>query len=90
MEDKIRKVVGEYVDKNLTSVCDYQRLKEDQISHIKDISTSIVLERQGIRSGGGFVSAILNNDFEQIIGRADETCLRALRLFLLVKLWVKI
>lgn len=90
MEDKIRKIVGEYVDKNLTSVSDWHKLGEDQISHIKDVSTSIILERENIKSGGGFVSAIMDNDFEQIISRADGICLRALKLFLLVKLWVRI
>jgi len=89
-EEKLKCAVNEYVDKNLSAVDNWTTLGEDQISHIKNIAISIVFDREGIMHGGHFVKAVLNNDLENALFRADSVCERALKLFIYVKKFVYI
>ena len=59
-------------------------LTEADAAHVRDIAFSVVMAREGIFSACGFVSEILANDLEDAIGRADNTCLRALKFFVYV------
>jgi hypothetical protein len=59
-------------------------LTEDEESHVRDIAFSIIMAREEIFTAGGFANAILANDLEDTIGRADNTCLRALKFFVYV------
>jgi hypothetical protein len=86
--DKMAKKVNEYVDENLKEIINWQSLNDEEILHIKFISKSIILARDGILSGSSFVTAIIDNNLEKAITNADFACLRALKLFILVKLWV--
>ncbi len=63
-------------------------LTEDEESHVRDIAFSIVMAREGIFTAGGFVSAIRANDLEATLGRADNTCMRALKFFTYVNQYV--
>ncbi len=43
-----------------------------------------------ILKGGSFIQAIIDNDLEEAIGRADDVAIRGLKLFVLVNLWLQI
>ena len=51
--------------------------------HIVDIIVSVMMHRDGLRQGGGFVEAICNNDLRGAIGRADGDCTQHLRVIAL-------
>jgi hypothetical protein len=45
----------------------------DQLQHIAQIGASIVMHKAGLRSGGGFVEAVCDNNLVSAAGRADST-----------------
>ncbi len=45
----------------------------DEQRHVAQIGSSIMMHRDGTLNGGGFVTAFVNNDLMQAIGRADKT-----------------
>jgi hypothetical protein len=51
--------------------------------HIIDVIVSVMMTRDGIMQGGGFVQAIVNNDLRGAIGRADGDCTTHLRVIAL-------
>lgn len=55
----------------------------DYSDHIVDIIVSVMMTRDGIMQGGGFVQAIVNNDLRGAIGRADDDCTKHLRVIAL-------
>jgi hypothetical protein len=63
-----------------------KRYKYDDISeHIVDVMISVMMHRDGVRIGGGFVEAINNNNLDEACSRADDDCINYLRLFSLIK-----
>lgn len=48
--------------------------------HVIRIIKSVMMHRDGVLSGGGFVEAVVNNDLRQAVGRADATCYGALKV----------
>jgi hypothetical protein len=54
--------------------------REDVSEHIIDIIISVMLTRDGIMQGGGFVQAICQNDLRNAVGRADGDCIKHLKL----------
>jgi hypothetical protein len=62
-----------------------QPVTEGERRHIVDIAASIIMTRDNILQGGGFVEAIIANNLSQAISRADSTCIRALKFFVMVK-----
>ena len=54
--------------------------REDVSEHIIDIIISVMLTRDGIMQGGGFVQAICQNDLRNAVGRADSDCIKHLKL----------
>lgn len=42
--------------------------------HLLDIIRSVMLHRDGVQTGGHFVTAVCTNDLRGAIGRADATC----------------
>ena len=42
--------------------------------HLIDIVRSVMMHRDGIQTGGHFVTAVCNNDLREAVGRADATC----------------
>ena len=53
--------------------------------HIIDIIISVMMHRDGIQSGGGFVTSVCNNDLIGAISRADSECIKHLKLISLAK-----
>jgi hypothetical protein len=56
---------------------------ENYSDHIVDVIVSVMMDRDGIMQGGGFVQAICNNDLRGAISRADEDCTKHLRVIAL-------
>ena len=59
--------------------------REDVSEHIVDIIVSVMMHRDGIQTGGGFVNAVCNNDLTGAITRADRECIKHLKLIGLSK-----
>ena len=53
--------------------------------HIIDVMMSVMKTRDGYWQGGGFVQAIIDNNLDEACSRADDDCIKHLRLFSLVK-----
>lgn len=51
---------------------------QEELSHIAQISHSIVLHKYGLRSGGGFVQAVCKDSLSEAAGRADSTMQKVL------------
>lgn len=82
--EKAKADAKKYVDENL-EWCLAQPVTEGERIHIVDIATSIIMTRDNILQGGGFVEAIIDNNLSQAISRADSTCIKALKFFVMVK-----
>ena len=52
-------------------------------SHNVDIMVSIMMHRDGIMSGGGFVEAVCDNKLVEAVSRADMDNLRVIKLLAL-------
>lgn len=61
---------------------------EDTKGHVISIARSLMMHRDNIMHGGGFVTAIINNDLEGAIGRADDVCKNHLPFFVHCKRYV--
>lgn len=88
-QEKIRKAVEEYLDKNAHS----GGIDAELLMHVPDareqiisIGTSIMCTRWGIgrQSAGGFVQAFVNNDLRETFLRADSINRQCIRLYLLM------
>jgi len=76
----VKNLVANYLKENGT----HAGLSEAdcQNDHIVEIGTSILCTRWEIGyAGGGFVQAVVNNDLQAAIGRADSTNVRALKFY---------
>ena len=60
-----------------------QAWEVDVTKHNVDIMISIMMHRDGIMSGGGFVEAVCNNDLMEAVSRADMDTLRVIKLLAL-------
>ena len=56
---------------------------ENYSDHIVDIIVSVMMDRDDVMQGGGFVQAICNNDLRGAISRADDDCINHLRVIAL-------
>jgi hypothetical protein len=54
-------------------------------SHIIHVMASIMLTRDNELQGGSFVQAIVNNDLDEAISRADDECIKHLKMFSIAK-----
>jgi hypothetical protein len=88
MYDNYRKKVAESLQKNLSMITGRESLSATSLQHIEDVAVSIILTREKLQTGGSFVQAIVDNDLEGAIGRADSDCARALRFFVYVKRFI--
>lgn len=64
-------------------------LSKEDLSHVFNIATSILMQRDGLQNGGGFVNAIITNNLDEAIDRADRTCINALKFFSYIKRFVQ-
>lgn len=53
--------------------------------HIVNVMISVMMHRDGYQRGGSFVEAICDNKLDEACSRADDDCIKYLRLFSLVK-----
>lgn len=66
------------------AVIDFLNRYQEQVSeHIIDVMISVMMTRDGKLMGGGFVKAICNNDLKDAISRADNECLKHIRIITL-------
>lgn len=56
------------------------RVKPEDMGHVTDMVSSVMMTRDKYIRGGGFVQAVVDNDLYQAINRGDETCLRNLKV----------
>lgn len=59
------------------------RYKEQVSEHIIDVMISVMMTRDGKLIGGSFVKAICNNDLKDAISRADDECIKHIRIITL-------
>ena len=82
--DLYRKTAFSYIDKNLDWL-GLSNLTADEISHIKNLASSVMMTRDKYILGGGFVQAVIDNNLEQAINRADNTAIKGLKAFVIIK-----
>ena len=61
---------------------------DNDIDHICGIATSIMMTRDGVLSGGSFVIAVVENNLESAISRADSVCVQNLPFFVYCKRFI--
>ena len=67
----------------------YAAITDDQ-RHIVHIGSSIMMHRDGILNGGGFVTAFVNNDLIDAVNRADKTVINHFTFFANIKQYGRI
>lgn len=77
---------AKYYDRLLDTDGLSQMIEEQ--NHVKNVAKSIMLHRDEVMHGGGFVQAIMNNDLESCLYRADDVVIKYLKFFMNVKLYV--
>lgn len=58
--------------------------------HIINIARSVMMHRDGIMKGGSFVTAIVENDLDGAITRADSVCVQNIPFFVHCKRFINI
>jgi hypothetical protein len=58
---------------------DYAKLWNVTDAHVIQIMKSVMLHRDGLRPGGGFVQSVVENNLNLAVGRADDTCAKYLK-----------
>ena len=66
----------------------FGEISDSDYLHIIDIATSVMLTRDNILQGGGFVQSIVKNDLEGAFCRADSVCERAIKFFIYCNMYV--
>lgn len=84
---EIKTKVIEYCIKNREYIIGFDNMNEEDREHIYAIAYSIVMTRERVLSGGGFVKAICKNDLGSAVFMGDKVCIRALKLFVFVHLY---
>ena len=59
-----------------------RRPAENDIPHVTNIGRSIMLHRDGIMAGGGFVTVVCGNDLASAVQKADSVCQWELPFFI--------
>lgn len=54
-------------------------ISDEEAKHIIRIAASIMMHRDGVLPGGGFVTAVCENNLNGAFNRADSTMIKALR-----------
>jgi len=63
---------------------------EDEKQHIVQIGASVMMTRDKYIRGGSFVEAVIHNDLNDALNRADDACLKALKFFVYCKKYVTV
>ena len=83
MTHEIYKKLAQDAFKNFES--DPNNVKEDVYNHITNIAASVMMDRDNVIPGGGFVRAINENNLRDAVGRADTQCINYLKFFVYCK-----
>lgn len=59
--------------------------KGEDAEHVHTIAASVMMTRDGVMFGGSFAQAVVENNLEAAVGRADTICLRNLAFFVYCK-----
>jgi hypothetical protein len=62
----------------------YKSLSGAELLHIADIVASVMMTRDNVMQGGGFVQAIIHNDLKGAFDRADSVIVHAIPLMVYV------
>jgi hypothetical protein len=57
----------------------------EDAEHVHTIAASVMMTRDGVMFGGSFAHAVVENNLEAAVGRADTICLRNLAFFVYCK-----
>lgn len=76
---KYQEMSREALDKNPHMIAGNP--SEDEKQHIVQIGASVMMTRDKYVRGGSFVEAIIRNDLNDALNRADDACLKALKFF---------
>lgn len=84
-QELIRKSVSAYFDKyGESTVFEYDQLNYYDKEYIVNIGTSIMADKLLEINGGGFVSAISDNNLQKAFSYADLTNQRALKFYVML------
>lgn len=83
--EKIQNVATAYVIKNRNAVVDFYNLTDENKERIYNIAAAIICMRDNISQSGSFVKAIIENKLDDAISAADDNCIKAIRIFVLVR-----
>lgn len=84
--DRIRTAVSEYARKNNYLIPYEIYTDRSSLEHVIEIGTSIMCTKWEVGyPGGGFVQAVINNNLDESISRADKTCVDCLKFFSTLK-----
>jgi hypothetical protein len=85
-ECRIKIAVSEYMVKNNHLIPMHLIADPDALEHITNIGTNIVMNNWGINTQpGSFVQAVLDNDLEASVNRADEVNRQMLPFYVTLK-----
>lgn len=78
MEKQI--LTNELYDKYFNTAKEFAKLYNVDSDHITQIIASVMLHRDDLRPGGGFVQSVVENDLYMAVGKADPSCFANLKV----------
>ncbi len=85
-ESRIKIAVSEYMVRNNHLIPIQLMADPEALQHITNIGTSIVMNNWGINTQpGGFVKAVLDNNLEAAVGKADDVNRQLLPFYVTLK-----
>jgi hypothetical protein len=75
------KLAKEALERVPNMVFNYDKLNQSAIDHIVDVAASVMMTRDKYQMGGSFVQAVVLNDLDNTVNRADSECALAIRYF---------
>lgn len=74
----------EKIEKYKTAAKKWAAMYKVEDEHAINIAASILMTRDGISHGGGFAQAVVDNNLRESISRADDTCIKHLKFFVII------
>ena len=78
MEKQI--LTNELYDIYIDTAKSFANLYNVESEHVIQIIASVMMHRDDLRPGGGFVQAVVENDLYMAVGRADPSCFANLKV----------
>lgn len=73
------------LDKMSHLVYEWDSLMEDEKIHIANVAASVMMTRDKFLQGGGFVTAVIDNNLREALMRADTQISKAVRFMVWVR-----